>query len=98
MIFFFNLIGHELPYSIKMSQLRDSYQSKNGDVTLPSNEEILEFNSTSNVEFILKHRKSTKKTNLGKKNIHNWTIILSSCNEHALNEFLAYLFIVIVVL
>lgn len=65
--FFFNLIGHELPYSIKMSQLRDSYQSKNGDVTLPSNEEILEFNSTSNVEFILKHRKSTKKTNLGKK-------------------------------
>lgn len=53
-----------------MSQLRDSYQSKNGDVTMPSNEEILEFNSTSNVEFILKHRKSTKKTNLGKKNIH----------------------------
>jgi hypothetical protein len=45
MIFFFNLIGHELPYSIKMSQLRDSYQSKNGDVTMPSNEEILEFNT-----------------------------------------------------
>ncbi|XP_063404847.1 rho GTPase-activating protein 20-like isoform X3 [Mytilus trossulus] len=59
------LIGHELPYSIKMSQLRDSYQSKNGDVTLPSNGEILDLNSAgSNVEYILKHRKSTKKTNL----------------------------------
>ncbi|XP_071134109.1 rho GTPase-activating protein 20-like isoform X3 [Mytilus edulis] len=59
------LIGHELPYSIKMSQLRDSYQSKNGDVSLPSNGEILDLNSAgSNVEYILKHRKSTKKTNL----------------------------------
>lgn len=80
---FFYLIGHELPYSIKMSQLRDSYQSKNGDVTMPSNEEILEFNSTSNVEFILKHRKSTKKTNLGKNKKIDiyWTIIMFLCNE-----------------
>ena len=62
----FVFVGHELPYSIKMSQLRDSYQSKNGDVSLPSNEEILDLHSSSNIEFILKTRKSSKKANLGK--------------------------------
>ncbi|XP_067676153.1 serine-rich adhesin for platelets-like isoform X1 [Haliotis asinina] len=60
------LIGHEYPYAIKLSHVRDLLKPK-GDVdseVLSNMDSIMEESSNSKVEFILKHKKSPKKHSL----------------------------------